>query len=71
RCLLETFFTLPEGSRGDKRAIIERLLVIARRAAPNCRLKDLAGPLMHRVADGGYCDAAFFLSLVPPTVGDT
>lgn len=71
RCLFETFFTL-DCEAEKKRAILESLVAVARRAAPDQELTSLGGPLIRKVSEardeGGATGAAFFASLVPPTV---
>ncbi|CAN0408534.1 unnamed protein product, partial [Ectocarpus sp. 12 AP-2014] len=67
RCLFETYFTL-DAEEAVKRKVLQRLVAVAREAAPGQGLGSLGGALVRKAAETGDSEAAFFLSLVPPTV---
>ncbi|CAN0042510.1 unnamed protein product [Ectocarpus sp. 6 AP-2014] len=67
RCLFETYFTL-DAEEAVKRKVLQRLVAVAREAAPGQGLESLGSALVRKVAEAGDSEAAFFLSLVPPTV---
>lgn len=70
RCLFETFFTL-DAEEPVKRRVLEHLIAVAHKAAPAQGLQSLGGALVRKAAETGDSQAAFFLSLVPPTVRTT
>lgn len=67
RCLFETFFTL-DAEDSIKRRVLEHLIAVAHEAAPSQGLQSLGGALVRKATETGDLQAAFFLSLVPPTV---
>ncbi|CAM9942146.1 unnamed protein product, partial [Scytosiphon promiscuus] len=67
RCLFETFFTL-DADEAVKERVLESLVAIVRRAVPGQGLESLGAALVRKAAETGDSGAAFFLSLVPPTV---
>ncbi|CAM9634972.1 unnamed protein product [Ectocarpus fasciculatus] len=67
RCLFETYFTL-DAEEPVKRQVLQRLVAVAREAAPGQGLESLGGALVRKAGETGDSEAAFFLSLVPPTV---
>ena len=67
RCLFETFFTL-DAEEPVKRAVLDRLVGVAHEAAPGHGLAPLGAALVRKAAETGDSQAAYFLSLVPPTV---
>lgn len=67
RCLFETYFTL-DAEEPANRIILQNLVAVAREAAPGQGLEPLGGALVRKATETGSSEAAFFLSLVPPTV---
>lgn len=67
RCLFETFFTL-DAEDSVKRRVLGHLIAVAHKAAPSQGLQSLGGALVRRATESRDSHAAFFLSLVPPTV---
>ena len=68
RCLFETYFTL-DAEEAVKRSILVSLIAVGQRAAPGRgRLESLGSALMRKTTDSCDSSAAFFLSLVLPTV---
>lgn len=67
RCLFETYFTL-DAAEPVKRSVLDCLIGVARDAAPGQGLEPLGAALVRRAAETGDSQAAYFLSLVPPTV---
>eukprot|EP00752_Nemacystus_decipiens_P014731 g13119.t2 len=67
RCLFETFFTL-DAQDSVKRRVLQNLIAVALEAAPSQGLESLGAALVRKATETGDSQAAFFLSLVPPTV---
>lgn len=70
RCLFETYLALV-AEEATKRKVLEALIHASQRAVPGQGLESLGGALMRKSAENGDSDAAFFLSLIPPTVRTT
>lgn len=67
RCVFETYFTL-DAKADVKRRVLKLLIEVSRRVTPKQSLASLGATLVRKTAETGDEGAAFFLSLVPPTV---
>lgn len=67
RCVFETYFTL-DTEEDVKQRVLKSLIAVSSKAVPGQSLASLGGALVRKATETDDVGAAFFLSLVPPTV---